>query len=97
MVGAQAGFQTTENGLLYTRAKWASMSGNGTLIGIPFRDQIRSQTEIAIGYEHHLTYGNVQVTPRIGYEFQTWEDFGIPAIAPNLGLSGLVLGLGVAF
>lgn len=96
-------------GNFYARARWAILQDeNSTDIRsinatnpmgqpAPWVDDIRTVTEIAIGYEVSGCTNFGVLTGRIGYEMQLWDDY-LQFIGgrSDLGFDGLVLGLELA-
>jgi hypothetical protein len=106
LFGVKAGLKTGANGLLYSRAKFAVLMGDGAHDGRdedldPAFDSIRQQTEIGVGYEHNICMGGTILTPRVGFEWWNWDGFGIDPVDEHpdtaLGFVGFVVGLGAAF
>lgn len=106
LFGVRGGVRVCDDGLLYARGKFAVLAGEGSHDGNsdvlnPGHEMIRSQTEIGFGYEHRCQLWGVTMVPRIGAEWQMWDGFGIDPVDEHpdtdLGLFGLVAGLGVAY
>jgi len=106
-------------GNIYARARWAILQDENSTkendFGDPATiafgnpdvaiDDVRMQTEIALGYEVSRCTNFGIVTARIGYEIQFWDSYTeffpenqivAPATESNFGFDGLVLGLELA-
>lgn len=106
LLGVRGGVRVFDNGLLYAGGKFSVLMGDGAHDGNagplnPANEVARSQTEIALGYEHRFDVGRVTIIPRTGLEWQMWDGFSIDRVDEHpdtdLGFSGFVAGLGVNF
>ena len=104
LLGIRGAVDVGCNGELYARSKWAVIMGNGTTFGAlpnPGFDVLRNQWEIGMGYQHNFCFENgMLMWARVGAEWITFTGsepgIGLPGSYNDLGLGGLVLGLGIS-
>lgn len=100
VLGFRGATRPWENGEFYARGKYAMVMGEGAVPALPDSfNVVRSQVELAIGYEHqfYLDSGWV-IAPRIGAEIQNYQGGSpIALIDPaDIALGGFVIGLAIS-
>lgn len=107
LVGGKVGARVGDCGLLYTRIKFALLGGKGdsgaNILGGPVNvyGTTRAQTEIALGYQHSLAFGNAIITPHLGAEWQHWQGFHTDPVddhaESDLMLAAMTTGIRIDF
>lgn len=108
LFGIRGGVKVRENGLLFSKAKFAVLMGDGRNdanafpgLNVAAREMVRSQTELGFGYEHRIQFACATIIPHFGAEWQIWDGYAPDPVdehpESSLGLFGFFTGLGINF